>query len=117
MGVALTGTLSSTTAQGYLPQYHGSAAVSLGPPATVNSLQAPMPIQADAETDIRPGSTNSQRTENRPPPRMSPLTKNPASATDLLRRLARLQQDQNQQEDEWGTKPDGIGPIFGDSDW
>ncbi|KAI1269890.1 hypothetical protein F5Y18DRAFT_414711 [Xylariaceae sp. FL1019] len=67
-GAALTGTVSSTTATGYLPQYYGNAVASLGPTISNMSPVAASLDVVDKLTELEaPRSATEKSGENCPP--------------------------------------------------
>jgi hypothetical protein len=126
---ALSGAISSATAQGYLPQYRGSAAASLAP-AIVNFLTSDRDgahSMAMAETtNTAVGATlgheASSLPENRPlsGTRLQRPTPPPAEtmgAEEYMRCLTQKDNiDKKLLEKQWNTEESGTGPISG-SDW
>lgn len=116
MATALTSSSSSTTVEGYLPQYRGSAATALAP--SISSINASSQgldnINIEEGKSGRETFATSVRTENRPPLIQAHPSRDVASATDLLRRLNR--QDKEHHDPGFNANTTGIGPTFG-SDW
>jgi hypothetical protein len=109
---AATGALSSATARGYLPQYGGSAAASLGPSMTNTAVSSPSYKQVGKvyATD----SVASALNENRPPTSSSTF-KDGARAKDLLQSLHR--QDEDTQDSGYGSNASHNQLKYGDSTW
>lgn len=125
-GSALSGTVSSATAQGYLPLYFGSAAASLTPSAT--NLQysdtdgehiGSKRDSAKSVTGPAPGMASIFLPENRPfnserYQRAVPLA---TSAEGYMRYLSNKDENDKQIiEQGWNANTTGTGPITG-SDW
>jgi len=129
-GPALSGTISSATAQGYLPQYRGSAAASLAP-AMVN---LPVGERESERSTAKPelahdsaagvGSFNAATflPENRPMARNRLQRPTPAPAESMgaeeyMRYLSQKDEiDKKGLEKKWNTEDSGTGPVSG-SDW
>lgn len=121
---ALSGTVSSATAQGYLPQYPGAAAASLAPSAFNIAAQdrddrpAMKPEQVQ---DIIPIIAANFLPENRPlnrdlsptPSRHSPNT---MGAEGYMRYISQKANDQKIIEQGWNANTTATGPVMG-SDW
>jgi hypothetical protein len=100
---APTGALSSTIAHGYLPQYGGFAAASLSP--SINNVS----VSGFAHNNL--GRT---RVENQPLPRNLPH-QDLASAAEYLKKV----KGQEKETVDHGFNPntEGVGPVYGGSDW
>jgi hypothetical protein len=126
---ALSGAVSSATAQGYLPQYRGSAAASLAP-AIVNFSTGERDGErsmgkAEATQDPvvgAPSHANNFLAENRPLsrnrlPRPTPLPAENIGAEEYIRHLTQKDElDKKLLEKHWNPDESGTGPISG-SDW
>lgn len=127
---ALSGEVSSATAQGYLLQYRGSAAASLAP-AMLNIPGFERDDESsDAKEDPQHNPTNSIAPliaanflpENRPlnrdrPPR--PIRPSPQTmgAEGYMRYISQKAEDDKViLEQGWNSKTTGTGPVMG-SDW
>lgn len=122
---ALLGGITSATAQGYLPQYRGSAAASLSP-AILNVAGV------DRDQDHSTSKIESPRvangsfagvnvlSENRPLSRAIPIVRLPGEIMDAegyMRYLAQKAEDDKQvKQHGWNTNTTGTGPVMG-SDW
>jgi hypothetical protein len=123
-------TVSSATAQGYLPQYRGSAAASLVPAMLSNyspgrdgeyaSLKLEQPGHSGDGTVTVPGSDF--LTENRPlhwdpsPHAIRPASDTPR-AEQYMRYLAqKADQDKRAIEHGWNAATTATGPVMG-SNW
>lgn len=119
MATVSTGSPSSTTAQGYLPQYRGSAAVALAP--SMSSVNASSQGRdnynpfAEASKTNRANSIASLRAENRPPLVPAHPHRDTTSAADLLRRINR-QEKELHHDPGFNANTTGVGPTFS-SDW
>ena len=86
----VTGTISSTTAQGVLPQYAGHAAASLSP--AISTLKGPS--TQDAQSEHKAGSVDNQHQqgnltdvlEENQPPRSLPVRRSEGGPMTLRRR-------------------------------
>jgi hypothetical protein len=111
----LSGTVTSTNAQGILPQYRGSAVASLTP----SMAHAPVPhivSQIPPSKLTHSDSVGSFRLENHPPSRAnSSVEQDPFTAADLLRKIT-SQDLEHQAAEGWNINTTGTGPISG-SDW
>jgi hypothetical protein len=100
---APTGALSSTTAQGYLPQYGGFAAASLAP--SVSNVSA---------FRFAHNNLGSTRVENQPLPRN-------LSNQDLVSTAEHPKKVKGKEKEtiDHGFNPDteGVGPVYGGYDW
>jgi hypothetical protein len=130
-GPALSGTISSATAQGYLPQYRGSAAASLAP-ARVNlpagerdseRLTAKPELTQDSAGGLGSFNAATFLPENRPMARnrLQRPTPPPAEsmgAEEYMRYLSQKNEsDKKGLEKKWNTEEEsGTGPVSG-SDW
>lgn len=127
---ALSGAISSATAQGYLPQFRGSAAASLAP-AIVNfstGERDSVRSMARPETarDSAVGAASSLAAnflpENRPLnvthlQRPTPPPVETMGAEEYVRYLTQKDEaDKKLLEKQWNTEENGTGPISG-SDW
>ena len=126
---ALSGAVSSATAQGYLPQYRGSAAASLAP-AIVNFSTGERDVErsmgkAEATQDPvvgAPSHANNFLAENRPLsrnrlPRPTPPPAENMGAEEYIRCLTQKDElDKKLLEKHWNPDESGTGPISG-SDW
>ncbi|KAI9744867.1 MAG: hypothetical protein M1818_001792 [Claussenomyces sp. TS43310] len=122
MAAPVTGTLSSTTAHGYLPLYTGQAAAALAPSRATGSPASPALHRRDIDDHdnkgSRPQSMQSRRSENFPPAPSSAQKRGFPNATDLLRRLSRVQRDhQEVAKEPWNTLTTGIGPVAPGAEW
>jgi hypothetical protein len=130
VGPALSGTVSSATAQGYLPQYRGSAAASLVPamvsvPAgerdIERSMAKPEPTH-DSAVGAAPLKAATFLPENRPLirnrlQRYTPPPRESMCAKGYMRYLSQKNEiDNNGPEEKWNTDESGTGPVSG-SDW
>lgn len=125
VGSALSGTISSATAQGYLPPYRGSAAASFTP--AVKSSQNPgfgienMGSKHEGKhfAGQVPAMASSFLSENVPfkPERYPRPIIPPQNAEAYMRYLA-LKDDDDKQvgEQGWNANTTGTGPVNG-SDW
>jgi hypothetical protein len=131
IGTTLSGTVSSATAQGYLPQYRGSAAASLAP--TVLNIPSAereserSTTKVDTVKDSLFGLTSFTTAnflpENRPLSRdrtHRPITAS-ADALDAegyLRTVGRMDDDNHKEDVEqgWSSKTSGSGPVMS-SEW
>lgn len=127
---ALSGTVSSTTAQGYLPQYRGTAAASLAP-AMLNLPTSD--IEAERLTSKGKSSGHPNKSfapliasnflpENRPlnrdrvPRAIHPLLES-MNAETYMRSISRKVDDDLKVKDHgWEGEASGIGPVIG-SNW
>ena len=122
-------TLSSATAQGYLPQYRGFAAASLVP-AMLNISnyerdgrhKSPKTEQQSHSLDgIIPVTTPSVLSENSPlncgrsPQPAQPMS-NSLDAEGYLRYLTQKAEDKRITEQRWDVNTTGIRPVIG-PDW
>ena len=131
IGTTLSGTVSSATAQGYLPQYRGSAAASLAP--TVLNIPSAerdserSTTKVDTAKDTLFGLTSFTAAnflpENRPLSRDRTQRPIAASADALdaegyLRTVGRMGDDNNIEDVEqgWSGKTSGSGPVMS-SEW
>jgi hypothetical protein len=130
VGLALSGTISSATAQGYLPQYRGSAAASLAP-AMVNlpagdrdderSLAKPE-LTHDSAVSFAPANAANFLPENRPLTRNrlhrpTPPPAESRGAEGYMRYLSQKNEiDKKGPEKKWNTDEPGTGPVSG-PDW
>jgi hypothetical protein len=136
---AVSGTVSSATAQGYLPSLRGSAAASLAP-AMLNTLTTMeredqtglmkidhIKISADGNFEVStegvaPLIAKNFSPENRPLDRDRPHRPVRASVETLgaegyLRYLTeKAEADKKIVEDGWNSNTTGTGPVMG-SDW
>jgi hypothetical protein len=127
---ALSGAISSATAQGYLPQYRGSAAASLAP-AIVNfttgerdgeRTMAKADVTHDSATGVAPGHAANFLPENRPLSgnrlqRPTPSPTENMGAEEYMRYLTQKDElDKKLLEKQWNADESGTGPISG-SDW
>lgn len=122
---AVSGTVSSTTAQGYLPQYHGSAAASLAPAITniaTSDRESERITNKTQSTGVAPLIAANFLPENRPlnrdrtprPIRPSPET---MGAGAYMRYVAqKAEADKKVIEQGWNANTTGMGPVMG-SDW
>ena len=135
---ALSGAVSSATAQGYLPQYRGSAAASLAPAMiTMNTLErenentgmkaGQLKISADNSSKISmegvaPLIAANFSPENRPINRDRPHRPILASVESMgaegyMRYLTqKAENDKKILEQGWNPNTTGTGPVMG-SDW
>jgi len=107
---ALSGMVSSTTAQGYLPIYRGSAAASLSP--TNGSDGALSHISVNLLPENRPLTLEDQ-------PHVSKKKNSPETmgAEAYMRYLSnKADSDQKIIESGWNANTDATGPVMG-SDW
>ncbi|KUJ22947.1 uncharacterized protein LY89DRAFT_162151 [Mollisia scopiformis] len=124
VGSALSGTISSATAQGYLPPYRGSAAASLAP-AVMNMQHTDSDGEnGGSKRDSKHFSGPAQAMatsflpENRPfnserIPRAAPTSE----AESYMRYLTTKEEnDKRIIEQGWNANTTGVGPITG-SDW
>jgi hypothetical protein len=110
-GFAVSGTISSATAAGYLPQYRGSAAASLAP--TISNVVA----QRDMEGIIakpqllRESSTSSTFSEENRPFNYSVDSESLSTGAEgYLRSLARrVDDDKKIIEKSWNSNSSGLG--------
>jgi hypothetical protein len=131
IGTTLSGTVSSATAQGYLPQYRGSAAASLAP--TVLNIPSAerdserSTTKVDTAKDSLFGLTSFTAAnflpENRPVSRdrtQRPIavSADALDAEGYLRTVGRMGDDNNKEEIEqgWSGKASGSGPVMS-SEW
>lgn len=125
VGAALSGTISSATAQGYLPQYRGSAAASLAP--SVMNLQHTDSDSSEVtgpKRDVKrfpvaaPVMATSPLPENRPfTSEQVPRAASHPDAESYTRYLATKDENSKQIiEHGWNSNTTGRGPISG-SDW
>lgn len=131
MGTTLSGTVSSATAQGYLPQYRGSAAASLAP-AVLNIPSAERDSEhsttkVDTAKDSVFGLTSLTAVNFLPEnhPLTQDRTQRPIAASadaldaeGYLRMLGRMGDDNNKEDVEqgWSGKTSGSGPVMS-SEW
>jgi len=111
---ALSGMVSSTTAQGYLPVYRGSAVASLAPGFIEQKLStagtAPL-IAANFLPENRPLHLDDRA---RVPIKTSPET---MGAEGYMRYLTnKAENDQKIIESGWNSNTNATGPVMG-SDW
>jgi len=119
----LLGSITSATAQGYLPQYRGSAAASLSP--TILNVagfdrglgHSSSKIESPRVVD---GSGVRVLSENRPLSRAIPIVRPPPESMDAEAYMRYLTQkaadDQQIKEHGWNTNTTGTGPVIG-PDW
>lgn len=124
---ALSGAVSSATAQGYLPQYRGAAAASLAPTALNMTTTDREGYRVNAKTS-QPSSPSFATltsanflSENRPLNRnRSPLLARPSpknlGAEEHVRYVIEKDEDQKIIEAGWNAKTTATGPVMG-SDW
>jgi hypothetical protein len=123
---ALSGTVSSATAQGYLPQYRGAAAASLAPTVfniSIAESEGERPaIKTDQPSGVAPLVAANFLPENRPlnrdrsprPIRPSPDT---MGAEGYMRYLShKADEDKKIIEQGWNANTTATGPVMG-SDW
>jgi hypothetical protein len=130
VGPALSGTISSATAQGYLPQYRGSAAASLAPamanlPAgerdTERSMAKPE-LTYDSAVGAAPLNAAKFLPENHPLTinRLQWPTPPPTDsmgAEEYMRYLSQKDEmDKKGPAKKWNAEESGTGPISG-SEW
>ena len=135
---ALSGAVSSATAQGYLPQYRGSAAASLAPTMiTMNALEREDENSAMKADQVKASVDNSIKVsmegavpliaanflpENRPINRDRPHRPILASVESMgaegyMRYLAqKAENDKKVVGQGWNPNTTGTGPVMG-SDW
>lgn len=120
---ALSGTVSSATAQGYLPQYPGAAAASLAPSAFNITAQDDRPTtKLEQPFGIAPLIASNFLPENRPLNReRSPRPVRPSSDTmgaeGYMRYISQKDdQDKKILEQGWNANTTATGPVMG-SDW
>jgi hypothetical protein len=110
-GFAVSGTISSATAAGYLPQYRGSAVASLAP--TISNVVAQRDIEGlqTKPQILREHSTSSSfSTENRPLNHSGAHDNLNNSAEGYLRSLARKADDDKKiAEQGWNANSSGLG--------
>lgn len=118
VGSALSATVSSATAQGYLPAYTGSAAASLYPSTSNLRQSAATSDYVGSKRDSRyvsgnvPVMTTNSLPENRPFNSSAPT-----SAESYMRHISsKDRSDRLIVEQGWNSKTTGTGPISG-SDW
>jgi hypothetical protein len=131
IGTTLSGTVSSATAQGYLPQYRGSAAASLAPtvlniPSAERDSErstAKVDTAKDSLFGLTPFTAANFLLENRPLSR--DRTQRPIAASvdaldaeGYLRTVGRMGDDNNKDDVEqgWSGKASGSGPVMS-SEW
>lgn len=123
---ALSGTVSSATAQGYLPQYRGAAAASLAPSAfnitAFDRDSESLTMKQDQSHGNVPLVAANFLPENRPlnrdrspqPIRPSPDT---MGAEGYMRYLSqKAEEDKKIIEQGWNSNTTATGPVMG-SDW
>lgn len=123
---ALSGAVSSATAQGYLPQYHGFAAASLAPAILTNPASergiAPPTTKPDAPKEyhggVAPIVAANFLPENRPLNRDQIPRPERMGAEAYMRYLTRKADDDDQKivEQGWNSSTTGTGPVMG-SNW
>lgn len=123
---ALMGSVTSATAQGFLPVYRGSAAASLSP-TILNVAGADRGLDASASKIESPkvanGSSSGAKvlSENRPLSRAIPIVRPAPEHMDAEGYMRYLSQkaadDQQSKEHGWNTTTAGKGPVSGGSDW
>ncbi|EPE25631.1 hypothetical protein GLAREA_01543 [Glarea lozoyensis ATCC 20868] len=110
-GFAVSGTISSATAAGYLPQYRGSAVASLAP--TISNVVAQRDVEGlqNKPQILREHSTSSSfSTENRPFNQSVAHDNLNHSAEGYLRSLARkADDDKKTAEQGWNANSSGLG--------
>jgi hypothetical protein len=117
---ALSGMVSSATAQGYLPQYHGAAAASLAPAAfnipTTERNSERNGMKMDVSSGIAPLIAANFLPENRPLNRDRPAPDN-LGAEGYMRYISqKADEDQKIIEQGWNANTTATGPVMG-SDW
>jgi hypothetical protein len=122
---ALSGAISSATAQGYLPQYRGSAAASLAP-AMVNFATGERDNERSMtkmnDSGVAPNLSANLLAESRPmnvnrPQRPMLPCAETMGAEDYMRYLTQKDVAENKPvEKKWNPENSGTGPISG-SDW
>jgi hypothetical protein len=117
-GFAVSGTVSSATAAGFLPQYRGSAAASLAP--TISNVVAQRDIEG-AFTKPRTLRENSATStligENRPlHPTAGPEDTSNGAASYLRSIVRKTDDDKMMIEQGWDKSAIGLGPGM-TSDW
>ena len=122
---ALSGTVSSATAQGYLPQYRGSAAASLTPAMFLNPASDSDSGHLIAKRDGRKEYNNngaqlvpaSFLPENYALNRGEILRSETMGAEAYMRYITRKADDDPKMVDQgWNSSTTGTGPIMG-SNW
>jgi hypothetical protein len=126
-GTAVSGTVSSATAQGYLPQYRGSAAASLAP--TILNIgaerdvdQATTKVEPWKESNITgPLVVSSILSENHPLKRERShraIRPSPDGGAEAYLRFLSPKPEQNETiiEQGWNANTTATGPVMG-SDW
>ncbi|RDW72123.1 hypothetical protein BP5796_08157 [Coleophoma crateriformis] len=115
---ALSGTVSATTAEGFLPQYRGSAAASLAP--TMNTSPNGRTELREVEKDVTTHVTSKTKSENLPLDNIHPFRPAPPEAMgaeDYMRYVtAKDDGDKKNKEGAYGAKMPALGPIMG-SEW
>lgn len=118
---ALSGTISATTAQGYLPQYRGAAAASLAPSA----LSVTADDRTGERSSMKPEPLNgfgpllaaNLLPENRPLNRAVRPSPDFVGAEGYMRYLSqKANEDKKIVEQGWNAKTTATGPVMG-SDW
>jgi hypothetical protein len=113
----MTGSPSSTTAQGYLPNYSGSAVSSMSNTDAYTKAVDYDTIFEVTDNIKRPDSF-AARTENRPPlihKVSASSSTTPMSAADLLRKTIKKERKEHR-DAGFNENTAGVGPTFG-SDW
>jgi hypothetical protein len=118
---ALSGAVSSATAQGYLPQYRGAAAASLAPAALNMATTANAKTSQPNSPGFAPQVSANFLPENRSLNRnQSPLLTRPPpknmTAEEYARYVVEKDEDQKIIEAGWNAKTTATGPVMG-SDW
>jgi hypothetical protein len=125
MAAPALGTVSSATAQGYLPQYRGSAAASLAPamfhsPGRDGEHQTSKVEQPPSSIDsIAPLIASNFLPENRPLNRdRSPVRPSDTLGTEAYKRYLSRKADGDKKviEQGWNANTTATGPVMG-SDW
>jgi hypothetical protein len=124
---ALSGAVSSATAQGYLPLYRGAAAASLAPAALggtagIERDRERLTMKVDQANGTVPLVVSSFLAENRPlngdrSPRLTRPSPDTMGAEGYMRYLSqKADEDQKIIEQGWNSNTTATGPVMG-SDW
>lgn len=110
-GTPLSGTISSATAQGYLPQYRGSAAASLAPNEYVSHKSASAKVTS-SQSENRP--INQDRYERNGTPAPEPM-----SATEYLRYVSTkgYETEKATIDAGWNSNTTAFGPVQAGEEW
>lgn len=108
-GIPLSGTISSATAQGYLPMYRGAAAASLDG-GKVSGHAGTSIMAANYQSENRPIKQDRYQ-------RNAPQSFEPMSAEDFVRSVAKKEADKKIVAQGWNSATTGVGPVPSGAEW